>query len=251
MPELPGEAAAWLDASFVRLARRVRSPSGGDGTGAGAVAGDPAGRTSPLALSPPLQLERTFLERVEFLSSFPKRAIGGSAPGWYLPPATCFRLFRDLAGRDLPAPAFATLVGPCFRRESLPDDAHLHEFTMREVVAIAGPDGEDELRRVRDDLAEAALRLARRLGLHARLEDATDPFFTSADRGKLAMQRLLGLKRELVVDLDGGPVALASFNLHRDFLCGRLGIAVEGEPGRSMCAAFGLERWLLALRSVD
>lgn len=236
MAELPGEAAAALDAAFVRLARRIRPP---------------------IAVAPPLQLDRAFMERVEFLSSFPQRAVSGSGPGWFLPPATCFRLFRELEGRDLAEPVFATLFGPCFRRESRHDDVHLREFAMREVVAIAAPDGEDDLRRVRDDLAEAALRLATRLGLDARLEDATDPFFVAADRGKLAMQRLLGLKRELVVDGAGRggesdrgePVALASFNLHRDFLCGRLKISVGGNPGQSMCAAFGVERWQLALRS--
>jgi hypothetical protein len=63
------------------------------------------------------------------------------------------------------------------------------------------------------------------------------------------MQQLLGLKYELVAPIAGKPVAISSFNLHRDFFTSRLGIEVAGvDSPHSGCVAYGVERWAEALR---
>jgi seryl-tRNA synthetase len=199
---------------------------------------------SPAHVDPPLLLSREFLTRVEFFSSFPRRAVAAGRTGPVQPPATCYRLFQALQGTDLKEPLLATLTGPCFRKEARYDDGHLRVFTMREVVFIAP---EDQVTEARDELGSASLRLAQDLGLGARLEEAEDPFFAESGRAKRLLQRLLRLKMELVAPALGGPLPLASFNLHQDFFGTRLGITLDGTPAWSGCAAWGIERWRLAL----
>ena len=222
MPEraiLPGEVEAALDRRFARARRGARPV-------------DPA----PL-------LSRGFLERVAFLESFPRRAIAVGSDG-YRPPATCYRLFQELAGARLVEPLVATLTGTCSRRERREDAGRRRAFTMREIVIL---DGEEAVRQARDAIAASSLRLARRLGLEAKLEDAEDPFFVGPGEGRRLLQRLLRLKVELVAPVNGEPLALASFNLHQDFFGERLDITVGGRPAWSGCAAWGIERWRLAL----
>lgn len=199
---------------------------------------------SPIVVDPPLLLSREFLGRVEFFSSFPRRAVAAGRGGLMLPPATCYRLFQALEDTDLSGPLVATLTGPCFRRERRYDEGRRQAFTMREVVFLSGEDGAAALR---EELAGASLRLAEELGLEARLEDAVDPFFAEPGRAKRLLQRLLRLKVELVAPFRGAPLPIASFNLHQDFFGSRLAISLAGVPAWSGCAAWGIERWRLAL----
>lgn len=205
-----------------------------------------ATRLGAVSADPEYLLTRTFLDRVEFFTSFPRRAIKVGREGLFLPPATCYRLFQSLQGTDLPKPTAVTLTGPCFRREPRYDWGRRRAFTMREIVFLGN---EDSAAEARNALSRSSLRLALRLGLEARLEEAEDPFFTTAGRGKRILQRLLGLKLEVVAPLAGDLLALASFNLHQDFFGTRLGIRVEDRPAWTGCAAWGIERWRLAIES--
>ena len=198
-----------------------------------------------VSVDPPFLLSREFLERVEFFSSFPRRAVAAGRSGLVLPPATCYRLFQELQDRDLSEPMVATLTGPCFRRERRYDEGRRHEFTMREVVFLAGEDG---VTAIRDELSRDSLSLANELGLEARLLEAEDPFFAEPGRAKRLLQRLLRLKVELVAPIGGTPLPIASFNLHQDFFGARLGLSLHGVPAWSGCAAWGIERWRLALQ---
>jgi seryl-tRNA synthetase len=219
---VPGEIEAALDRRFTRLAADHEA----------------------VALDPPYPLSRDFLDRVEFFTSFPRRALSAGRTGSFLPPATCYRLFQALQGSGLEAPVVATLTGPCFRREPRYDEARRQAFTMREAVFVAGQDRVTELR---DALSDASLSLANELGLEARLVEAEDAFFAEPGRAKRLLQRLLRLKVELVAPVAGAPLAIASFNLHQDFFGTRLDITVGGHTAWSGCGAWGLERWRLAL----
>jgi seryl-tRNA synthetase len=216
---LPGEIEGALDRRFAR-ARRGATP-----------------------IDPAPVLSGGFLERVAFFENFPRRAVA-AGPGAFLPPATCYRLFQELAGRRLSEPFLATLTGTCFRRERREQPGRRRAFTMREIVVV---DGEDAVREARDATAAASLRLARRLGLEARLQEAEDPFFVGPGEGRRLLQRLLRLKFELVAPVDGEPLPLASFNVHQDFFGERLSITLRGRSAWSGCAAWGIERWRLAL----
>jgi seryl-tRNA synthetase len=195
-------------------------------------------------VDPPFLLSREFLGRVEFFSSFPRRAVAAGRSGLVLPPATCYRLFQALQDTDLAEPIMATLTGACFRKERRYNEARRHAFTMREVVFLAG---EEAVGALRDALGGASLGLANELGLEATLEDAQDAFFAEPGRAKRLLQRLLRLKVELVAPVAGTPVPIASFNLHQDFFGTRLGLSLAGAPAWSGCAAWGIERWRLAL----
>jgi seryl-tRNA synthetase len=221
---LPGTAEAAIDRRIVQIAQRSR-----------------ATRAEPEYL-----LTREFLERVEFFSSFPRRAVEVRRTGLFLPPATCYRLFQSLEGERFAEPTAVTLTGPCFRQEPRYDAGRRRAFTMREIVFIGNEKNATERR---DAFSRTSLRLARRLGLDVTLEEAEDPFFAGPGRAKQLLQRLLGLKLELVAPVAGDRLALASFNLHLDFFGTRLGITVGDRPAWTGCAAWGLERWRLALEA--
>lgn len=196
-------------------------------------------------------LSREFLDDVEHFTSFPGVAIPVSdAPGSFHPPATCYRLFRDLAGHSLDSPVMFTVTGRCRRHEAeIGEPARLPEFTMRETVFLGAEAAASEWRA---DLMESERSLAVELGLDVELSRAQDLFFGSDDsnRGKRLLQKLLGLKYELVAPIAGKPKAISSFNLHNDFFTSRLDIDIDGvESPRSGCVAYGLERWAEAVRT--
>lgn len=191
-------------------------------------------------------LGEEFLDTVEHRSSFPGVAVP-AARGAFHPPATCYRLFRDLAGARLPGSTVVAITGPCRRAGEDDGPGRMEQFTMTEQVFL-GTGRETE--RWRDALMDSERAFAESLGLDVGLVPAGDVFFGAAEvnRGKRLMQQLLGLKYELVAPIEGEPVAISSFNRHLDFFTSRLDIEIEGvEAAQSGCVAYGAERWVAAL----
>ena len=188
------------------------------------------------------------LARAEYLTSFPGRAVA-VGDGFAIPPAACLHCYADLADRALESsPAIFALRNRCARGDEVVDAGHgrLEEFTMREIVIVGAA---DEVDRARRSIMRRTQTYLTRLDLSATLEVATDPFYTAADRGKLALQRLRALKYELRMPLAGGTIAVASFNYHEDHFGRAFGISLPGgSPAHTACVAFGLERWELAVR---
>jgi seryl-tRNA synthetase len=116
---------------------------------------------------------------------------------------------------------------------------------MREIVCVGSP---DEVETFRQRGLGRALTLAQKLGIAARVATATDPFFAPTGRGRLVLQRIKGLKHELLLPLgDGRTVAAASFNNHERFFGDAFDITLhDGTRAASACVAFGVERWVLA-----
>lgn len=214
------------------------------------------------------------LERADYFASFPQwltatahldgatetlaRVAGSDRPAdeavaamrpakWALQPAVCYHVYQAHAGRVLNAAQTCTLEGTCWRHETR--FAPLERgwpFTMREAVCV----GEAaDVRAFRETGRANTVDFARRLGLDARVEPATDPFFAASARGRELLQRLCGLKDELLLPIGGGQhTAAASFNDHAGFFGEAFDIrAGDGIPAISGCVAFGVERWLLAL----
>jgi seryl-tRNA synthetase len=197
---------------------------------------------------PPNLLTRAFLESVDYFDSFPSTAIPiAGTEDMYHPPATCYRLFGQIAGNSIDGHRAFTLAGECRRAESEVTAYRLPSFTMLEIVHVGGAEG---VSKARDAAMQSELTLARDVGLDAELTPARDTFFadSTAGRGKTLMQKLLGLKFELTAPIAEGRVAISSFNLHREFFTSRLDITTDGTRSAwSACIAYGIERWARAL----
>ena len=195
-----------------------------------------------------LREDTASLERLATSHAAATDAPHACAPaGAALPPAVCYHAWAALADRVLAAPVRLTAQGTCWRHEGAATAplARGWAFTMREVM-IAGADAEAAV--LRDTLTERVTALAEWLGLDARWEIASDPFFAPTARGQALLQQLKGLKRELLVRLpDGRDLAIASVNDHETYFGERFAIALPtGDAASTSCVAFGLERWLLA-----
>jgi seryl-tRNA synthetase len=200
-----------------------------------------------LTLASHLREDMESLERVALSADPAAAACEAVAPAdAALPPAVCYHVYAALAGRVLHAPAFVTAQGTCWRHEgdNLRPLARGWAFTMREGVCVGDADAVEAFR-ARG--IERALSLAASLGLEARLQEATDPFFAPTARGRALLQRLKSLKQELRLPVGQETTAAASFNLHERFFGEAFDIRLtDGTPAASACVAYGVERWLLA-----
>lgn len=165
-----------------------------------------------------------------------------------LQPAVCYHVYAALAEQVLDRPHTCSIAGTCWRHEEgcFAPLERGWAFTMREIVCVGDAAAVDALRA---QGTTAVMTFAERLGLQARIETATDPFFAPSARGRALLQRIRGLKHELLLPLgDGRLVAAASFNDHADFFGNAFAIRMaDGAPAASGCVAFGIERWLLAV----
>lgn len=112
---------------------------------------------------------------------------------------------------------------------------------MRELVCL-GSDSEVEDFLVRQQAQITAFVAA--LGVEARWQVATDPFFRPERQPKYLAQKVFPVKQELVLE-DG--LAIASVNRHHDHFGRAFDIQRADHAASSGCVAFGLERWLYAL----
>ena len=200
-----------------------------------------------LTLAAHLSEDAAALEQVARSADPAAAARAACAPaGAALPPAVCYHVYAAFAGRTLAAPCAVRVQGTCWRHEGdrLRPLARGWAFTMCEGVCVGDAGA---VARFRARGAGAGLALAASLGLDAELVEATDPFFAPTGRGRLLLQRLKGLKQELLLRVGDERIAAASFNLHEGFFGEAFDIRLRGgAPAASGCVAYGLERWLLA-----
>lgn len=173
-------------------------------------------------------------------------------PSVCLSPAVCYHFYPSLErlriAKDV---VVATASSRCFRYESrnMRGLSRLWDFTMREVMFVGTSEAVAATRRA---LVQCAIRLGEELDLDFTVESASDPFFCSDFAQKSYWQARNDLKFEmkLAVPSAGGEartVAAASFNLHEDHFGQVFDILDEHElPASSGCAAWGIERWVLA-----
>jgi len=165
-----------------------------------------------------------------------------------LPPAVCYNTYAAHADSMIAAPIVMTAQGTCWRYEGerLAALERSWAFTMREIVCLGA---QHDVRGFLDRSVERVSGLERVLGLDCEMVAASDPFFAPNARGRAALQRIKGLKHELVFRFpDGRPLAIASFNDHELFFGDAFKISLpNGSAAWSGCVAFGLERWLMAI----
>jgi seryl-tRNA synthetase len=166
-----------------------------------------------------------------------------------LTPAACYPVYPAVAGRGRLAPGGVTVdAGSAyvFRHEPSGDPARMQMFHQREIVRIGEPEQVGEWR---ERWRNRAVQMLCAIGLDARLDVATDPFFGRSGRMLAASQREQELKFEVSVPIAGPePTAVASFNYHQDHFASAYRIEMaDGSGAHTACLGFGLERITLAL----
>jgi seryl-tRNA synthetase len=169
--------------------------------------------------------------------------------GLVLSPAACYSVYPIVAKRGvLPAEgALVDVSSYCFRHEPSQEPTRLQLFRMREYVRIGTREQVMEFRQEWITRGEA---FARSLGLPFEVDVANDPFFGRAGKLMADNQRSQNLKFELLVPInDGaGPTACLSFNYHMTYFGDTWEMKTpSGEAAQTACAAFGMERLVLAL----
>ncbi len=166
-----------------------------------------------------------------------------------LVPAACYPAYPAVAARgELPDGGVSLDLGGCyvFRNEPSSDPARMQMFHQRELVRFGEPELVADWRQ---RWCDRAVELLRRLGLAARADVASDPFFGRTGRMLARSQRSQELKFEVGVPLGGeSPTAVASFNCHREHFSSLYGISGPDDSlAHTACVGFGLERIALAL----
>lgn len=217
-----------------------------------------------LAWAIPSLIDETTLQKCGYLSAFPAQltiAATVANAGWsrlaqghrleasdikyeqrFLSPAACLNVYPLLAAMGPAEQMAVTVRSLVFRRESSYDYLlRSWEFPVREFVFVGSEES------VQCDLriaVEHSVELARELKLETSIEAASDHFYpTLANEVRLAMQRQLELKRELVVEFGGRRLPLASFNYHRTHFSRAFGFDRDNTIVTG-CVGFGLHRWL-------
>ena len=165
-----------------------------------------------------------------------------------LAPAVCFHCYAWLHDSQLDGPRAITAVGRCFRYESsnLTGLERLWDFTMREIIFL-GP--KDYVLSQRRKAIDEVVVILDEWGLTYDIKSATDPFFIEEYSAQVAFQSGFDLKYEIqaLLPYKGKTFAVGSFNHHQDFFGRSFNIkTASGEPIHTGCAAFGLERLVLA-----
>ena len=165
-----------------------------------------------------------------------------------LAPAVCFHCYAWLRDSRLEEPRVITAVGKCFRYESsnLTALERLWDFTMREIIFL-GP--KDYVLSQRSKAIDEAVLILDEWGLAYDTRSATDPFFIEEYSAQVAFQSGFDLKYEIqaLLPYKSKTFAVGSFNHHQDFFGRSFNIkTASGEPVHTGCAAFGLERLVLA-----
>jgi len=172
-----------------------------------------------------------------------------SAADLVLSPAACYPVYPLAASRGaLPrAGLLFDVAADCFRHEPSRALDRLQSFRMREYVRIGAP---AEVMAFREAWMQRAPRLAEELGLPARLDLASDPFFGRVGQVMAVSQRQMSLKFELLIPYHPGaaPTACMSFNYHQDHFGSEWGLRdADGELCHTGCVAFGMDRLAVAL----
>jgi seryl-tRNA synthetase len=222
----------------------------------------------------PPTIERRILEKVGYMDSFPQlagtvhsffgkeldarklseRIHAGGAWGdamqmtdVSLNPAACYPLYPTLPGTVPAHGRVVTMFNWVFRHEPSPEPTRMQAFRVREYVACGPPGMVIEWR---DVWLRRGQHLLESLGLPAKADVATDPFFGKGGKMLAASQKELKLKFEVLVPVisKDNPTACCSFNYHEAKFTEAFDISLPGgETAHTACLGFGLERCVMAL----
>jgi seryl-tRNA synthetase len=224
---------------------------------------------------PPI-IDRTIIEKTDYLDSFPnlagtifsffgkeKDAMALSAKvhahePWAdtqnmtdvcLAPAACYPVYPMVASQGtLPAGGRTiSLTGWVYRHEPSPEPTRMQSFRVREYIRLGTP---EMVVAWRDQCLERGLALLKSLELPVQSDVAADPFFGRGGKMLAAGQKEQKLKFEVLVPVISleDPTAVCSFNCHQDKFGHVFGIKLaDGRDAHTACLGYGLERVVMAL----
>ncbi|HEY4338395.1 MAG TPA: amino acid--[acyl-carrier-protein] ligase [Steroidobacteraceae bacterium] len=222
---------------------------------------------------PPV-ISRRVLEKVHYLDSFPhlcgavysffgkelqarelaERANQGQPWGdllgiteVVLNPAACYPVYPSFTGVVPKGGRLVTMLNWVFRHEPSAEPTRMQSFRVREFVKVGTP---DEVVEWRDMWLQRGLTLLQGLGLPARSDVASDPFFGRGGKMLAVSQKEQRLKFEVLVPVISAddPTALCSFNFHQEHFGSTFDIRTQdGAIANTACLGFGLERIVMAL----
>jgi seryl-tRNA synthetase len=219
-------------------------------------------------------LDRKVFEKSEFLDSFPQLAMsvfsfsgtdkqhaelrervhGGQAWGdlqsmtdVVLTPAACYPVYPSFTGTVGPEGRLVDMQNWVFRHEPSPEPTRMQAFRVREFVRVGTP---EVVLAWRDMWLQRGLDIMLSLGLPARAEAASDPFFGRGGRMLAASQKEQKLKFEVVIPVisEEKPTAVCSFNWHQEHFGKIFDIKTQdGNIAQTACLGFGMERVIMAI----
>jgi seryl-tRNA synthetase len=222
---------------------------------------------------PPV-IDRRILERVKYMDSFPDlcgavcsfmgnepqaRALSeriNSGKSWgdalgmtqvVLNPAACYPLYPTLTGVIPDGGRIVTMLTWVFRHEPSREPTRMQSFRVREFVRIGSM---DEVVSWRDMWLARGVELLLSLGLDAKPDVASDPFFGRGGKMMAVNQKEQKLKYEVLVPVNSveKPTAVCSFNFHQQHFGSTFAILTpDGDAAYTACLGFGLERVVMAL----
>lgn len=222
---------------------------------------------------PPV-IDRRIIERVDYMDSFPdlcgvvfsfcgkeheaaklsEQIHAGNdwssslkMSGVTLNPAACYPLYPTLTGTLPPGGRLVTMLNWVYRHEPSPEPTRMQSFRVREFVRLGT---EDVVMDWRNMWLERGVNLLRDLGLDAKPDVASDPFFGRGGRILAAGQKEQKLKYEVLVPVSVAekPTAVCSFNFHQQHFGSKFSIATSsGDTAYTACLGFGMERIVMAL----
>ena len=164
-----------------------------------------------------------------------------------LTPAACYPVYPTFTGVVPENGRLVDMQNWVFRHEPSPEPTRMQAFRVREFVRVGDP---EMVVAWRDMWLQRSLELLTSLGLPARSDTASDPFFGRGGRMLAVSQRELKLKFEIVVPVisQENPTAVCSFNCHQDHFGKIFDIKTKsGEVAHTACLGFGMERLVMAL----
>ena len=164
-----------------------------------------------------------------------------------LTPAACYPVYPSFTG-TIPAQGhLVDMQNWVFRHEPSPEPTRMQAFRVREFVRVGTP---DVVVAWRDMWLERGVQLLRSLGLPAKSDVASDPFFGRGGRMLAGNQREQKLKFEVLIPVisQEKPTACCSFNYHQEHFGKLFDIKTpDGAVAQTACLGFGLERCVMAL----
>jgi seryl-tRNA synthetase len=164
-----------------------------------------------------------------------------------LTPAACYPAYPTFTG-TIPADGrMVDMTNWVYRHEPSPEPTRLQSFRVREFIRVGTPAQVVDWRNM---WLDRGVTLLKSLGLPAKSDVATDPFFGRGGKMMAASQREQALKFEVLVPVISAesPTACCSFNYHQDKFGSAFDIKTEaGDTAHTACLGFGLERVTLAM----